>query len=101
YVIPDNQPQLLSKKVGDEIKLRLASGKELSLDTLFSTTNNELILSNKEGELSVASESISDEEKVELNTLIVPYQRTYRLVLQDGSKVYLNAGSTLQFPSAF
>jgi len=36
-----------------------------------------------------------------LNTLIVPPKMDYRLILSDGTEVWLNATSTLKFPFAF
>ncbi len=41
------------------------------------------------------------EEKVVINTLKVPYGKKFQLVLSDGTKVHINAGSTLKFPSKF
>lgn len=40
-------------------------------------------------------------EKQELNTLVVPRGRRSSLILADGSKVWVNAGSILRFPSSF
>ena len=39
--------------------------------------------------------------RLEYNTLTVPVGAEYNLVLSDGTKVYLNAGSELRFPVAF
>ena len=36
-----------------------------------------------------------------LNTLIVPKGKRSSLTLADGSKVWVNSGSTLKFPSTF
>ena len=36
-----------------------------------------------------------------LNTLIVPYGKTLSLTLNDGTKVWVNSGSTLIYPSVF
>jgi len=40
-------------------------------------------------------------EKVVMSTLVVPPKLSYRAVLPDGSKVWLNSGSELHFPSRF
>lgn len=39
--------------------------------------------------------------KVALHTIKVPYGKTFKLTLSDGSKVYLNSGSTLTYPQIF
>lgn len=40
-------------------------------------------------------------EKEELNTLVVPRGRRSSLLLEDGSRVWVNSGSVLRFPSHF
>lgn len=60
---------------------------------------------NANGVASIKSDSLSD-SKVEMNdnttnTLIVPYGRRSRIDLADGSKVWLNSGSRMEFPSRF
>ena len=41
------------------------------------------------------------DEEVRMNTLFVPAKEHYRIVLPDGSKVWLNSASKLRFPSRF
>ncbi|NQU87476.1 MAG: FecR family protein, partial [Mariniphaga sp.] len=40
-------------------------------------------------------------EVPELNQLVIPYGKTSEIILPDGSKVYLNAGSRLVYPEFF
>ena len=46
-------------------------------------------------------ENTSTAENVVINTLRVPYGKKFQLVLSDGTKVHVNAGSTLRFPEKF
>lgn len=62
---------------------------------------------NKEGEIVVNSgdEQIkttnTEPEKTKQNTLIVPKGKRSSLTLADGTKVWVNSGSTLIFPASF
>lgn len=86
------------------VTLSLASGEVLDLDTLKSfSSGNGLKLSNAEKMLTIAGKPIQKSriEKPVLNRLNVPIGMTYAMVLPDGTQVWLNAGSNLEFPSAF
>lgn len=50
---------------------------------------------------SSLTEAAEADDAVGTNTLIVPNGCDYRLRLSDGSEVWLNAGSTLTFPTVF
>ena len=60
---------------------------------------------NKEGIAQVKTTSNADEgieiERSSINKLIVPYGKQSSITLSDGSKVWLNSGSVLEFPSQF
>ena len=92
-----------NNKPSSEITLQLASGQEVVIDTLSITSIGDLILRNNQGELQITENANGKEENsfTDNNTLTVPYKRTYHFVLQDGSQVYLNAGSTLSIPTKF
>lgn len=51
------------------------------------------------GELRYASNGIKN--KLQYNTLTTPKGGQYKLVLEDGTKVWLNAASSITFPTAF
>lgn len=40
-------------------------------------------------------------KKLDIISISVPYGGTYTVELCDGTKVYLNSGTTLEFPSRF
>jgi ferric-dicitrate binding protein FerR (iron transport regulator) len=45
--------------------------------------------------------TIVETEKIEKETLVVPYGKRSQLELSDGTKVWLNSGSILEFPAVF
>ena len=64
-----------------------------------------LIAYNEKGQINVDSEQVSkevpDKEESGLNQLIVPYGKTTSLILSDGTKIWVNAGSNLVYPVVF
>ncbi len=82
--------------------LTLAGGKTLFLDSLqagsIAKQENTAIIKMDEGEL-VYNDSAS--LGFEMNTLTIPRGGQYQLTLSDGTKVWLNAASSITFPSAF
>ncbi|GAA4780112.1 FecR family protein [Olivibacter ginsenosidimutans] len=45
--------------------------------------------------------TVASDSTIVMSTLSIPIKETYRIVLPDGSKVWLNAASKLRFPSRF
>ncbi|TJZ62956.1 DUF4974 domain-containing protein [Sphingobacterium olei] len=82
------------------VQLVLATGETVRMDTISALRAAEAEFENSNGVLSVEALGgvLSSPGN---NKIIVPYKKKYQIVLADGSKVYLNAGSTLTFPSAF
>lgn len=54
-----------------------------------------------EGGATLFSGGVGNEEAVEWYSVMVPYGGQYSVVLPDGSKVWLNSGSTLKYPNKF
>jgi len=81
--------------------LALASGKLIRLDT--ARTGNLAIPESiwKTDSNSLVLQGVSGSEEKSLNTLTTPNGTQYQITLADGSRVWLNAGSSLQFPSVF
>lgn len=83
--------------------LTLAGGRKIALDSMSNGTlavqGNEKIL-YKNGRVSYVNGAAPSGE-VAYNTLTTARGRQYQLVLSDGSKVWLNAGSSIRYPQAF
>ncbi len=76
------------------------------MDTLSSVLHNNranVAFDNNEGVLKVKEQNSIDrlQQEVGYNTINVPYGGTYTVELCDGTKVYLNSGTRLEFPSRF
>lgn len=99
---PQPTPSIVKKDVApgsDKAVLSLPNGKQIVLD---STTGSILQqdhfnVTNSKGIVSYNGQS----HEVAYHTLTVPKGGQYQLVLADGSKVWLNAASSIRFPTAF
>ena len=80
-----------------------ATGERWNLDTLSVVRDEEenVRFSNEDGVLTVEEDTVREEADAVFNKVEVPYGGIYSLVLADGTKVYLNSGSSLEFPSRF
>lgn len=90
---------------GDKALLTLADGKVINLQN---ARNGELaevsgvkIVKAGEGELIYRISGSADQVKSSQNTISTPRGGQYTLTLPDGTKVWLNAASSLKFPTAF
>lgn len=87
---------------GNKATLTLANGKQIVLDTLISGETLKQGVSaiiNRRGHLAYTPESKTGE--VAYNILTTPRGGQYQLTLADGSKVWLNAASSIRFPTHF
>jgi len=85
--------------------LILSDGRKVLLDTAAKTTIKESgleIVNDADGNITyvVKSSSTTDVSKA-FNTITTPRGGIYSIILPDGSKVWLNAASSLRFPLAF
>jgi transmembrane sensor len=99
--IPANQPPVLPGK--DRATLTLADGRVIDLDSsgagLLAQEGNTSII-NKDGKIIYDPNKKASGETI-YNTISTPRGGQYQLVLPDGSRVWLNATSSIKFPVAF
>ena len=82
------------------IELKLANGKVINLSRDTGTINaGPVQLNNNVNSLSYSINNTEDNKSV--NTLIVPVGMDYKIKLADGSEVWLNSATRLQFPLNF
>ena len=98
---------VVSKQVNDKAPgktgaiLTLADGSKIVLDSLGNglvANQNNTTVSKKNGALVYKSGNNSE---LVYNTMTTPRARQYNLELSDGTKVWLNASSSLTFPTSF
>lgn len=84
--------------------LQLSGGRTILLD---STADGSLInegdarISKKDGQIVYQQSGNAATEEDRYNTLITPKGGQYQLILSDGTKVWMNAASSLKYPSSF
>lgn len=85
-----------------EVQLIFSAGGKVSfkedIQIKYDTTGN-IVVQNELGEMLEKHES--DETHIALNRLIVPKGKRSSLLLADGSKIWVNSGTTVEFPSVF
>ncbi|HWK07763.1 MAG TPA: FecR domain-containing protein [Puia sp.] len=89
---------------GNKAILTLANGSTITLDSAangkLTQQGNTTVLKADNGQLAYNAVNERPTEVV-YNTLATPRGGQYRLVLPDGSKVWLNAASSIYYPTAF
>jgi transmembrane sensor len=87
-----------------EARMVLSTGEEIALKK-----DNSTIAMNDAASQVTVNDSIIDlsektdagKQTVQMNEVVIPYGKKTELLLADGTKVWLNAGSRLAFPSKF
>ena len=90
---------IVGKALPEEEIYLLSAGKRINL------ARNVHIGLTDDGKAVITDSSASTKEflldKAELNKLVVPYGKRSNLTLSDGTEVWLNSGTQLDFPSEF
>ncbi|MDR0393715.1 MAG: hypothetical protein LBH77_01005, partial [Tannerella sp.] len=84
-----------------EIRLILGDEKAITIENesdILYNTQGEVVINTSEEKIKAGKAAT---ENFVLNTLIVPKGRHLNLTLSDGTKVWVNSGTTLKFPVEF
>jgi len=89
---------------GQKALLTLSDGSQIVLDSasngLLSQQGGTKVIKLANGQLQYAANTLGSTETV-YNTMSTPPGGQYQLTLPDGSKVWLNASSSIHYPTAF
>ncbi|WP_113661972.1 FecR family protein [Pedobacter nanyangensis] len=90
---------------GDKAILTLADGSKITLDNSpggkLATQGDISIEKDAKGQIVYLVKGGHEDESQKINTLATPAGGKFSVVLSDGSKVWLNASSSIKFPVAF
>lgn len=90
---------------GDKAILTLADGHTIELDNAsqgqLAMQGGVKVVKLADGQVSYEVPARDKDAEVHYNTISTPKGGQYQIVLPDGSRVWLNAGSSLQFPTVF
>lgn len=84
--------------------LKLANGSSIVLDSAADgniAQQGSMMIVKNGGSLNYLQSHQTDKTVTEYNTIETPRGRQYQLVLEDGTKIWLNAASSIRFPVAF
>jgi transmembrane sensor len=101
-IIPSSPQEILPG--GDKALLTLADGTVIVLDEAKNGTvakQGNISVNKKNGLVIYDASKASAATAITFNTVSTPKGGQYQIVLPDGSKVWLNAASSLLFPTAF
>ncbi len=88
----------------EEVRVLFSDGEEISLkskNTTLSINDDYTLTLNNDSIIDLSQKEIEAGKKVQMNEIIVPYGKKSELILADGTKVWLNAGTHFAFPTRF
>jgi transmembrane sensor len=105
--IPDERPVAIVQDAapgGNKAVLTLANGTKITLDSAangaIAQQGNASIIKLANGQIQYNTKGVPEGE-VMMNSMTTPRGGQYQLVLPDGSKVWLNAASSISYPTVF
>ena len=103
-IVPQKQLNNDVKPGGKKALLTLADGTQIVLDSassgLLAQQGNAQIIKLPNGEIAYNTNGKADVGLL-YNTMSTPVGGIYQLILQDGSKVWLNSSSSIRYPTEF
>ncbi len=94
---------------GNKALLTLANGQKISLDNIkngvIANQGKVSLIKNQDGQLTyknaTAANSLHEQETEDYNILTTPAAGIYNIRLSDGSEVWLNAATSIRYPTVF
>lgn len=88
----------------NDARLLLSDGEEIKLTTYnskLSLISDSELMVNNDTIIDLSQKEIEHAKKLQMNEVVIPFGKKSELLLADGTKVWLNAGSRLAFPTRF
>lgn len=91
-------------KQSSEARMVLSTGEEIALkkdNSTIAMNDTSLHFMVNDSIIDLTENTGTEKQTVQMNEVVIPYGKKSELLLADGTKVWLNAGSRLAFPSRF
>lgn len=105
FIANDQEEYVFSTEVvadsGNQSRIHLSDGTTVDLttkDSKISMNAGQLVIDNNQV-IDLSKSGSSDDSK--MNEVVIPFGKKSQLILADGTKVWLNAGSRMAFPNKF